>query len=388
MKLMNVQKYLKEHGLQALVDEFNIVVTDYEDRVVLNYNQIESPRFHPICDECRALILRKGTWEVMSRAFDRFYNVGEGEEWKTFQLESARIDEKLDGSLLSVYHDGTGWIPATRKMAYAEGGTAFGLDFKQLFDQATAGTKVKEVMEASSPNNNFTFIFELTSPMNRIVTPYSETSVTLIGIRNNLNGFEVGKKALDYVAEEMGISRPKSYECSSFEELKAMADSLESMEEGFVLVIEKEGSFRRLKCKNSKYLSIAHLRNNGNISPRRILTLVMDNEELEYLSYFPEDKPYFGFVKAAYIDSLERMLDVWDECGQIEDQKDFALAIKAKTKYSHEAGILFRMRKGTPIMDSIKSMGDTKELSAKKLAKSLNLKHRFVTEFNINLEDD
>ena len=95
--IMNVQKYLKEYGLDKLVEEFSIIVTDYPDRVVLNYNQIDSPRFHPVVDECRALILRKGTWEVMARSFDRFYNVGEGEAWKDFDFSYARFDEKLDG---------------------------------------------------------------------------------------------------------------------------------------------------------------------------------------------------------------------------------------------------------------------------------------------------
>ena len=55
---MNVQKYLEENGLKKLQEEFKIVVTDYPDRVVLNYDQIDSPRFNPICDECRGLILR------------------------------------------------------------------------------------------------------------------------------------------------------------------------------------------------------------------------------------------------------------------------------------------------------------------------------------------
>jgi len=72
--MMQVQKYLKEHGLEKLKSEFSIVVTDYPDFVVLNYNQITSPRFNPIVDECRALILEKGTWKVLCRSFDRFYN--------------------------------------------------------------------------------------------------------------------------------------------------------------------------------------------------------------------------------------------------------------------------------------------------------------------------
>lgn len=119
---MEVQKFLKEHGIEELQKQFAIIVTDYPDRVVLNYNQIDSPRFIPLVDECRALILRKGTWEVMARSFDRFYNLGESVDpkegievqrianpgikrtptpndtfYRKLNIANANIQEKLDG---------------------------------------------------------------------------------------------------------------------------------------------------------------------------------------------------------------------------------------------------------------------------------------------------
>ena len=77
---MKVIEYIKQHGLESLNTDFGIKINEYDDIVVLNYNQIESPKFHPICDECRALILEKGTWKVLARSFTRFFNVGEGIE--------------------------------------------------------------------------------------------------------------------------------------------------------------------------------------------------------------------------------------------------------------------------------------------------------------------
>jgi len=385
--MMEVIKYLKENSLEKLVEEFKIVVTDYPDRVVLNYDQIESPKYNPICDECRALILRKDTWEVMSRAFDRFYNVGEGETHKTFPVQSSRIYEKLDGSLISVYNDGNGWQPATRKMAYAEGETSFGITFNDLFNEAVKGTNLFEFLK--SQPNHLTFIFELTSPINRVVTPYTETKVTLIGMRNNLNGREGDSMELDLLAELFGVSRPKSYQCNNIEDVIALAENLPTLDEGFVLVFEKlDGSHLRMKCKNSKYLAISHLRNNGAISPRRILTLVMDNEQDEYLSYFPEDKSYFDFVKEVWNESFDRMREIWEKCKDIESQKDFAIAVNEMSKHSHEAGIMFRVRKGANMLDAIRSIGDTKDSTAKKLAKNLNLKDRFAKKFGFVLEDE
>ena len=71
---MKVQKYLKEHGLAKLQEEFSIKVKEYpEGLLVLNYDQISSPKSNEITVECRALILDKD-FNVVSRSFDRFFN--------------------------------------------------------------------------------------------------------------------------------------------------------------------------------------------------------------------------------------------------------------------------------------------------------------------------
>jgi len=91
---MKVQEYLEAHGpdqakaIQALVDEFKIKVNDYPDRVVLNYDQIESPKFNPIVDECRGLILWKKGFDIAARSYTRFWNVGEDPKTNEFPILS------------------------------------------------------------------------------------------------------------------------------------------------------------------------------------------------------------------------------------------------------------------------------------------------------------
>lgn len=111
MSKMEVQKYLEIHGLEKLKQEFSIVVTDYPDRVVLNYSQIESPRFHIICDECRALILRKSDWSVMARSFDRFYNWGEGVEDHALKQNPLMQRVTIDPFSSTIYDGNNKFIP-------------------------------------------------------------------------------------------------------------------------------------------------------------------------------------------------------------------------------------------------------------------------------------
>ena len=383
---MNVQKYLEENSIEKLQQELFIVVTDYPDRVVLNYNQIESPRFDPICDECRALILRKGTWEVMARSFQRFYNVGEDPNTKNFLVSQARIEQKIDGSLMSVYWDGTTWCVSTRKKAFAEGTTVFGRRFADVFQEAASKTSLWTFLDENTVYQRFTWVFELVSPETRVVTPYPEPHISLITVRDNVTGNELTGRELDNYAKLMHVDRPLSYKFTTLEETIEAANKLAAMDEGFVLVEETPGlPHWRLKCKNGKHLAIAHMRENGNISPKRILKLVMENEVEEYLSYFECDKPYFDLVQEKWNDSVKRIEGLFAQYNPLESQKEFALSIIPKTVYDFEKGVLFEMRKGKPMQAIFKAMGET---APRKLADSMSLKEAIAKKFKVVIDEE
>ena len=96
---MDVVDYLKMHSLEKLKNEFGIVVKEYPDLYVLNYDQIESPKLNDIVRECRGLILDKD-YNIVSRSFDRFFNYGENETGKDIDITKCSVYDKIDGSRL------------------------------------------------------------------------------------------------------------------------------------------------------------------------------------------------------------------------------------------------------------------------------------------------
>lgn len=387
MKL-NVQSYLEENGLQKLKDELKIEARDYPDRVILNYSQCDSDKYNPIVQECRSLILRKDEkWSVMSQAYIRFFNVGEDKRTAEFPVTSPKTSmwSKIDGSLISLYWDNFNqkWQPASRSCAFAEGQTTLGNTFADVFWRAIKNTHVIEWVKSNPENQNVTWIFELCSPENRVVTPFSDYKVFLTGARDNRNGQEFYGEQLDKIAIEMKVERPERFTFGSLDEAIKKANALSSMLEGFVLVHEQEGSFFRLKCKNAKYLAISHMRNNGSISPKRILKLVMENDTDEYKQYFPEDIKYVDFVQELYNEVVARISALYDEFKGIENQKEFALSIIPKCKYSFEQGILFKCRKDKS--DIIKVLNG---FDNEKVANGVDLKKRFAKHFSIIVEED
>ena len=399
---MNVTNYIKQNGLEKLKEEFHISVKEYEDRYVLNYDQIDSPRFHPVVDECRGLILDKNL-NIMCRSFHRFFNFGEGIEgnkfgvkdsegkFHAFDIKDAKIYHKMDGTLINIYWDyfNNKWQVSTRGMAFAEGGNEFFDAFEDLAKNAKQYKDIVSYLEEITvyfPGCiEYTYIFELTSPYNRIVTPYTETELCLLSGKHNNLGTEFTRKELEQFSKNCKVPLPKYYEINDWNDLTNLVNEFPSMQEGVVLVWEdsmRPYGHYRLKCKNVQYVAIHNLRSNGMISPYRILTLVMANEHEEYLQYFEEDRKYFDFVESEYDKFLINIETLYNKLKDIELQKDFALAVMEEIPEKFYSGFLFDMRKRKTLKECL----DKFEGNGKKLAKMMRLKEKFMKEFNLKIE--
>ena len=113
---LQVQKFLRQGGtVDRLKAELGINVDRKDDLVLLSYDQIDSPKTDPIVMECRGLILEKGAWEVVSMPFRRFFNHGEMLDLtKDFPYPGAKAQQKLDGSLIQLFHWNGRWRMSTR----------------------------------------------------------------------------------------------------------------------------------------------------------------------------------------------------------------------------------------------------------------------------------
>lgn len=348
-EILLVQDYLRKHGIEKLEEEFGIEVKRYDDRITLNYSQINSPKNNDIVKECRGLILSLPDYEIMCRSFDRFFNYGEDQNSNNFDIEKAVAWEKVDGSLFSVYHDGNKWQVATRKMAFAEGPvpTQENKTYRDVFIEAIGHDPDKIFKEI---NKDLVIIFELVSPQTRIVKPYKETEVFLLDVRDKKMGKYLGIEITYFWNVPQGTEwrYPEKYHFKDIDDIMNSAKNLPAMDEGYVLSLSNpkrakdgESNLWRLKVKNPAYLAIANLRMNGVISNKRIALLVCMQDHEEYLQYFPEDRERFQPFIDAYDKMVKDIEEKWNINKDIEDQKTFALTVQDCFAKS----ILFTLRK-------------------------------------------
>ena len=331
---LEIQKYLRTGGsLENLLARYAIKAKRhqaYSNLVLFKYNQIDSPFAERIVQECRGIILDEAYgWRVVSRAFDKFFNEGEPLaapiDWST-----ARVQEKLDGSLCVLYHYAPRhlgaawfgrWIVATSGTPDASG--RIGMlqrVFSDLFWEAYgANSRLPTTVD-------YCFYFELTSPHNRVVVQHAETRLTLLGARHVATGIEVAPNVAAAMLEDQ-FPHVREF---SLTDSAALASSFASMsplvQEGYVVCDEQ---FRRIKVKHPGYVALHHAKDG--LGVRAFVDIARSGETPEVIAAFPEFADQLSKTRDAYALLVSEVSADYDRLRAISIQRDFAVeALKTR----------------------------------------------------------
>lgn len=337
--MLKVQEYLLSgKTLDNLHEELGIEIRLHESLplVILNYNQIDSPKTNSIVKECRALVLEKDTWKIVARAFDRFFNLGEDlENAKNFRWDSFETTSKEDGSIILVYFYNDYWMVNSRG---SFGNTECGMSGKtwdQLIRPMIAGNFTKM-------DTNITYVFEFVSIWNKIVRRYPKTDLYLLTMFNTLFDMEYDQDRADYVVGQFGWTRTTRFPFKSLDEIEVYLSELEKNDPTNEGVVVQDSNGMRLKIKNKAYLSLHRLYSNEAPTPKNLIQFVLAGEASELLTYFPEYEVEYRKVEEKVNTAFDGLVEIWEKNWHIEGQKEFAFAIVPKTRFT---GILFDIRK-------------------------------------------
>lgn len=339
--MLAVIRHIKEHGFEETIKKFNLKYNDYGHKVIVKYDQIKSNMEHEEVRDARGLVLEKGTWNVMSLAFRKFFNSAEGHaakiDWKT-----AHVLEKLDGTLIHVYWDWhtNKWCAGTTGMAEAEGlvNNKYDTSFANLF-WGTVGDKYSLTSEGVGKrgvtlNKDFIYAFELTTPYNIVVKPHGESSATLLGIRDRRDLSELQYGDMVELANLFDLPVVKRYDLNEPNVGKLLNTFREMTwhEEGYVVV---DANFNRIKIKNPAYVAVHHLKDST--AEHNIMGVVKSNEIDEFAATFPERKEEIFDLKDKYDELLGKLTTVWDEIPKpknitAKERKKFAMNVHETIK--------------------------------------------------------
>ena len=358
---MELRDYLRNRGLRKLTQEYNIKVNRHskiDNLVCLKYSQLESPMGEKIVQQCRGIIFDEANnWEIISYPYDKFFNYGECHAPK-LNWDTAKVYEKLDGSLMTLFYYQGEWRVQSSGMADAGGEVSgFKITFGQLFWQ------VWQELDYQLPTEtNYCFMFELMTPYNRIVVRHDCNQLVLHGVRDRVSLQEADPQVW---ADKYNWQLVQRYPLQTLKEIVVLTNKLDPMDsEGYIIC---DGDFKRIKVKSPQYVAISHLKTG--FSTRRMLEIVATNEGDEFLNYYPEWRELYQQIEVRYNALATEIEAEYQKYQHIPIQKDFALAVK----HLNCSGILLFALRAGKINSAKESLAQT---SIHKLESLLNIDFR------------
>lgn len=160
------------------VDGFDVELYDYRLASYTDYLDNNAWELRGLC-----FVNNNGVWE-RNILMNKFFNLNETKDWMLEDVQNkrvTRVQDKLDGSVISFVKLPSGKIVAKSKMSFDSDQAKMAQD---IFDNSYELQGMVETIM----NDNKTAIFELISPFNQIVLPYNETELRLLQIRDNKTG--------------------------------------------------------------------------------------------------------------------------------------------------------------------------------------------------------
>lgn len=318
--------------VEKMVAEGYIDVQKHPSADIFIYNYSRSCTLEGVWNEatlqCRGIIVDKD-YNILARPFEKFFNYEEIEDKSIIPGGAAEAFEKIDGSLGIMY-----WIG---EIPYIATRGSF------VSDQAIHATEVlhkkyeREIDLIKHLRFNYTFLFEIVYPENRIVVDYGDTDdlFLLAILDNNHPGWEIPISTMwsKYFHTAKYYGRFENY-------LNLRQEIAGDNREGFVLRFDN--GFR-MKMKYEDYFRLHRLRT--------------------YLT----KKHIFEFIETNRRDELQEMVDQFDEEIKMSvekivkefDDRYAEIEAEAKSEYKDfdtdkEAAFYFKTCKWRPILFNLR----------------------------------
>jgi T4 RnlA family RNA ligase len=259
--------------------------------------------------------------ELVSLPFEKFFNLNENP--MTTDLDFSMVEfihDKRDGSLISTFmHDGVVCLKSKTAIASDQA-----LDAAQLMNAHNKFLGLVKFMVRS----NYTVIMEYTAPNNRIVLPYQDKELRVLGARDNNTGVYIDYNTLytyfgDYMVDD---HTNNVLEAVSLEEFIADIPSMKGIE-GFVIGL---GNGQRIKIKTDEYLAL-HRAKDSVHSNKRLFEVCLNEASDDLRSLFHDDAYVLNritemenIVAPAYNNMVSSVEKYYDTNKHLS-QKDYAI---------------------------------------------------------------
>ncbi|MCL2181085.1 MAG: hypothetical protein FWB83_08155 [Treponema sp.] len=350
--------------------------------VMFRYSQFGSDFTNPIVRCCRGSVydIRKdGYVKPYLMPFFKFNNYGESSADPIDWNSPLFVRDKLDGSLLKLLKEADGGDLWT-----TNGSFDLGVEVPEFINTENDENLQPPYTFASLRNYAlrgheeeikrlpalWVFMFELTSPYNRIIVPYRETKLYLLGCRDP----EGNEHTPEWASENFGLTfaTPEVFALKNIDAVLFYCETVDTDEKEGVVI--QDINFNRVKIKTDHYRSLFYLKGEDNFSDSRIFEAIKQGSIDDAIVAWPEIQPRTDYITREWIGFTSAVtalckkgISFYNEClkecsDQKEAKKRFALHVMEKQKTF--STFLFEAVKENADLETLFNKIDYKELKS------------------------
>ena len=338
---MRIIDQIKINGFQKAIETYNLRVKDLGHKVLLKYDQLKSPKYKKEVQEARGLVLEKETWAVMSMPLYRFFDhddiLSNPLDW-----EKTIVMEKRDGSLIQVYWD---WVLDEWSI-----NTMFSDCSEYLYLNGEKSERTLKTLFVESLNElganledfvkGYTYIFELTSPYNKVVVDYSKIETRLLAVRDISTLEEFDRERIEEEAKQLNLIPVENHNDNfTIVSLNGCLETFKGMSHHFEGYVAWDG-VNRIKIKNPSYKVVANaqLRSKDDVdmtNKHNFLDIVKYGDITTFYMDFPNAKDFIISLNLKYMHIQSGLQNVEKELEKPKniskpEKKKFAAQVFAK----------------------------------------------------------
>ncbi len=312
----------------------------YPELYMFSYSQFESDFTNPIVKACRGSIvsIENNMPYMVCTPFYKFGNYGE-DYTDEIDWESAVVRDKIDGCLIKLFNyknqwywiTNNGWditanLPSALKCCYIEEATEDAKTFEDLIQYTLKTNHPSFLKESLDPD--YTYMFELISPQNRIICEYEKTELYLLGGRNKKTYQEVTPEQLKENFKSLkSFNIPVVFNLNNIDDVIKLCNSYSDTKYEGVVVCDKD--FRRFKIKCAHYLEIKGFKHSfEGFNDTKIFEAWKNGTVDDIIGVFPAIQTQLTKIKEVYTEAKKRI----DMLFQLANIKYTELLLEKRTK--------------------------------------------------------
>lgn len=310
----------------------------------------------------RSLLIDEGG-NILSRGFDKFFNAGEKPHLypNIENFNDLVYEEKCDGSLAICDFIFNNFNCRTR-------GTISYKFLENFADFDLVLNKYPKIIDICRANLDDTYLFEITTPRQRIVLSYgNEPDIFFLGFIHKDTGlyYPPYSKEGEFLKKEIGCKSPKIYSLQG--SIPQIIEEIKKWEQKEGCVIKYNNSQNFIKAKSIWYLN-RHVLRGKLVSLNNLLDLFFELDCPDFLNFYKNIEETVDFETAEEI--KDKLIEISDQyLFTLRDIYDLKCFVEENSNLDRKSFAIKTLTEKKEYSSFIFEILDKKELSKKSLRK-------------------